>query len=102
MIPFPLDLLGKGMGIHRQFHRPIIGDNGCRYSPHQLVDRRIGVFNRLLCRALYLLVKAILTDVFRQFHIPIGEKIGSYRSTISHTYWSQKKSIDNSPAYRSQ
>ena len=70
IIPIPLDLLGKEIGFHRQFHPPITGYNKYRYSIHQLVDRPTGVFNRLLYRALYLLVKA--TDVDRQFHVPIG------------------------------
>ena len=52
-MPIPLDLLGKEIGIHRPFHRPITGDNKYRYSIHQLVDRPTGVFNRLLYGALY-------------------------------------------------
>ena len=79
-MPVPLDLLAKGKRIHRQFHRPIAGDNNYRYSIHQLVDRQTGLFNQLFYRAFNLLVKA--TDVYRQFHIPIGETIGRYRSTI--------------------
>ena len=98
-MPIPLDLLGKEIGIHRPFHRPITGDNKYRYSIHQLVDRPTGVFNRLLYRALYILVKAI--DFDRQFHIPIGQTIGRYRSTISRTYWSQYRSTI-SCAYWSQ
>ena len=69
-MPIPLDLLGKEIGIHRPFHRPITGDNKYRYSIHQLVDRPTGVFNRLLYRALYLLVKA--TDIDRRYDIRIG------------------------------
>ena len=65
--------MGKEIGIHRQFHPPVTGYNKYRYSIHQLVDRA-GVFNRLLYRALYLLVKAI--DIDRHFHIPIGQTIG--------------------------
>ena len=68
--PIPLDLLG----VHRQIHPPITGYNKYRYSIHQLVDRPTGEFNRLLYRALYLLVKAI--DIDRQFDIPIGQTIG--------------------------
>ena len=101
--PIPLDLLGKEVGIRRQFHRPIKGNNKSRYSIHQLVDRPTGVFNRLLYRALHLLVKAI--DAGRQFHIRIGQTVGRYRSTISRTYWSQNVSIHvaigNSNRYRS-
>ena len=99
IIPIPLDLLGKEIGFHRQFHPPITGYNKYRYSIHQLVDRPTGVFNtgRLLYRALYLLVKAI--DIDRQFHIPIGQTVGidrqfnvpighniRYRSIMWHTY----------------
>ena len=71
IIPIPLDLLGKEIGIHRQFHPPITGYNMYRYSIHQLVDAPTGVFNRLLYRALY---QAI--DIDRQFHIPIGQTTG--------------------------
>ena len=97
IVPIPLDLLGKQIGIHRQFHPPITGHNKYQYSIHQLVDRPTGVFTRLLYRALYLLVKAI--DIDRQFHIPIGQTIGidrqfhvpighskRYRLTVGHTY----------------
>ena len=62
IIPIPLDLWGKEIGIHRQFHRPIIGYNKYRHAIHQLVYRPTGVFNRLLYRALYLPVKAIDVD----------------------------------------
>ena len=93
IIPIPLDLLvkEKEIGIHRQFHPPITGYNKYRYSIHQLVDRPTGVFNRLLYRALYLLVKAI--DIDRQFHIPIGQAIGidrQFHVPIGHSnrFWS--------------
>ena len=87
IIPIPLALLDKEIGIHRHFHRPITGYNKYRYSIHQLVDRTTGVFNRLLYRALYLLVNVI--DIDRQFYMPIGQRIGRYRSKNSRTYWSQ-------------
>ena len=90
------NLLGKEIGIHRQFHPPITGYNKYRYSIHQLVDRPTGVFSRLLYRALYLQVKAIYNDqqfhipidqtigIDRQFHVPIGHS-NRYRSTMRHT-----------------
>ena len=73
IIPIPLKLLDKEIGTHRQFYRLIAGDNKCRYSIHQLVDKPTSEFLRLLYRALYQLVKAM--DVDRQFDIPIWSNI---------------------------
>ena len=87
IMPIPLDLLGKEMGIHRQFHPPLTGYNKYRSSIHQLVDRPTGVFNRLLYRDLFVLVKAI--DIDRQFHIHTYWSNNRYPSTTSRTYWSQ-------------
>ena len=86
-----MDLLGKEIGIHRHFHRPITGYNKYRYSIHQLVDRPTGVFNRLLYGALYLLVKA--TDLDRQFHIPIGQTIGIDRQNVPIGHSNRYRSI---------
>ena len=84
MIPFPLDLLGKGMGIHRQFHRPIIDDNGCRYSP--FTTPTCGQTNRCIQQTIV------------QGSIPTRQSnINRCLSTISHTYWQKNRqlSIDN-------
>ena len=99
IIPCPVDLLGKEIGIHRHFHRPITGYNKYRYSIHQPVDRPTGVFNRLLYRDLYLLLKQDISidnftyllvkqqvDIDRKFHVHWSQ----YQSAISRAYWLQE------------
>ena len=98
IISTPPGLVGKEIGIHRQFHRPNTGYNKCRYSI-QLVDRPTGVFNRLVqgfiptgqsnrCRSIVLHTCGQTTGRYRSKNsIHIGHS--KYRSTISRAYWSQ-------------
>ena len=97
IIPIPLHLLGKELGIHRQFYPPISGYNKYQYT-NLWTDQQAYSIDYGKGFYTYWSKQWISIDNFtwhmpigqtigidRQFHVPIGHS-NKYRSTIWHTY----------------